>query len=305
MEIELQVHEIPEHVPYLEGGKKIVPITYYGGKATHLDFILPLLKPNKKQLEAFCGSSVVTLNSYRSEIEIINDIASRVSNFFEMLRINLYDDKFMDQISLTIFSEEDFEKAKIITTDPLEEARRFYILANQSFMSSQKSFQYTPNVVRNSMSQNVSRWLGRYPLVERTVQRVKMMQILNTDGVHLIKKSACKNTTVFADPPYPKEIRTAKDVYLHEMTDEQHIEFLETVSKSPADIVISSYENSLYDEYLLSRDDWRKVLDKEKMLAGHSSKRQETIYMNYDPEDIDHKIADSIRKKIEVETRIK
>jgi len=88
------------------------------------------------------------------------------------------------------------------------------------------------------------------------------------------------------------------------MTDEQHIEFLETVSKSPADIVISSYENSLYDEYLLARDDWRKVLDKVKLLAGHSSKRQETIYMNYDPEDIDHKIADSIKKKIEVETRV-
>ena len=258
--------------------KTIVPITYYGGKATHLPFILPLLKPNKKFIEAFCGSSVVSLNHERSEIEIINDIDNRISNFFEILRENKMNDELLDDISLTIYSQEDFEKAKEICNIPIEEARRFYILANQSFMSGQKSWQYTPNVVRNSMSQNISRWLGRYPLVERTVHRVKMMQILNIDGIRLIKKSACKNTTVYADPPYPKEVRTTNNVYQHEMTDEEHVIFLEVITKSPADVVISSYENSLYDEYLR---DWYKVLDKKKKLAGHGSVRQETIYMNY------------------------
>lgn len=265
---------------YLDGAKKLVPITYYGGKATHLDFILPLLKPNKKFIEPFMGSMVVALNHRRSEIEIVNDIDGRICNFFQVLRDNILKEEFLDKLSLTVYSKESFEKAKIVSTDPVEEARRFYILANQSYMSAQKSWQYTPNVVRNSMSQAISRWLGRFPMIERTAHRVKMMTIENMDGVHLIEKSACKDTTVFIDPPYPKEIRTTKDVYLYEMTDEEHIILLKTVKESPADIVISSYENSLYDKHLR---DWFKILDKKKMLAGHSSDRQETIYMNYDP----------------------
>lgn len=302
MNTELKTHEFV-FVPYLEGGKKLVPSSYYGGKATHLDFILPLLKTNKKMIEAFCGSSVVTLNHIRSPIEILNDIAHRVHNFFNVLRTNVLNEQFLDQLSLTIISEEDFKEAKIISSDPVEEARRFTILANQSFMSNQHSFQFTPNVVRNSMSQNVSKWLGRYPMIERTVHRVKMAQVLNTDGVNLIKKSACKDTMVFADPPYPKEVRTAQDVYQHEMTDEQHVVFLERVSSSPADILISSYENSLYDEYLLERDDWYKVLDKKKKLAGHGSERQEVLYMNYHPNDVEQKIHESIIKRIELDQK--
>ena len=301
---ESQTHGI-EFVPYVEGGKKLVPSSYYGGKATHLDFILPLMKTKKKQMEPFCGSSVVTLNHYRSPIEIINDISSRVHNFFNVLRTKILNDQFLDQLSLTIISEEDFREAKIVSTDLVEEARRFMILSNQSFMSNGSSFQFTPNVVRNSMSQNVSKWLGRYPMVERTVQRLKMAQVLNTDGVHLIKKSACEDTMVFADPPYPKEVRTAQDVYQHEMTDEQHVVFLETVIKSPADIMISSYENSLYDEYLLSRDDWYKVLDKKKKLAGHGSVRQEVLYMNYHPNDVDQRIHESILKRIKLDQKAK
>ena len=64
--------------------------------------------------------------------------------------------------------------------------------------------------------------------------------------------------------------------YNHEMTDEQHAELLQIVKESDCKIMISAYENELYNNTLV---DWRK--EYKSTTAECSRRRTETLYMNY------------------------
>jgi DNA adenine methylase len=59
---------------------------WYGGKFSHLDWLLPLLPPCHHYCEPFAGSGAVLLNRAPSAVETYNDIDGDVVNFFRVLR---------------------------------------------------------------------------------------------------------------------------------------------------------------------------------------------------------------------------
>ena len=90
-------------------------------------------------------------------------------------------------------------------------------------------------------------------------------------------KGITSDTFIYADPPYPlSSRRDLKDLYRHEMTDKQHIEFLTLAKKTGCSIAISTYENELYSKML---KDWRCIKYKVATRAGVAT---ESLYMNYD-----------------------
>lgn len=105
------------------------------------------------------------------------------------------------------------------------------------------------------------------------------------DGLELLKSwvfDRAKQYCIYLDPPYPiLSRREGKPRYRYEMSNEQHIELLEFVNKLAlkrnVDIVISTYENEIYEKYLKN---WHLV-------KFNSQTRQYTaieyLYMNYDP----------------------
>ena len=85
-----------------------------------------------------------------------------------------------------------------------------------------------------------------------------------------------ENTFIYIDPPYMKDTRKKKNQYNHEMTDEQHVKLLQIVKESDCKIMISAYENELYNTELIG---WRK--EHKSTTAECSRRRTETLYMNY------------------------
>ena len=67
-------------------GIKRLAFSYYGGKFSHLNWLLPLLPPSGSYVEPFAGSAAVLLNRPPSPIETYNDIDGEVVNFFWVLR---------------------------------------------------------------------------------------------------------------------------------------------------------------------------------------------------------------------------
>lgn len=63
----------------------------------------------------------------------------------------------------------------------------------------------------------------------------------------------------------------------YEMADDEHIKLLEMIKEKRCKIMISGYENELYETYLKG---WRKT--KKKTHAECSVSRTETLWMNYD-----------------------
>src|SRR5512145_605520 len=88
---------------------KQIAFGWYGGKFSHLDWLLPLLPETQHYCEPFGGSAAVLINREPSPVETFNDIDGDVVNFFRVLRDQK--DALLESIGLTPFSREEFETA--------------------------------------------------------------------------------------------------------------------------------------------------------------------------------------------------
>ena len=108
--------------------RKMIAFGWYGGKFSHLDWLLPLLPEAHHYCEPFGGSGAVLLNRSPSPVETYNDLDGEVVNFFRVLREQR--DELISQIAFTPFSREEYYFAVSDQDDeisPLERARRFFI----------------------------------------------------------------------------------------------------------------------------------------------------------------------------------
>ncbi len=146
-------------------GRKLIAFGWYGGKYSHLDWLLPLLPACHHYCEPFAGSAAVLLNREPSAIETYNDLDGEVCNFFRVLRGQK--EELAETVGLTPFSREEFAIACEIdsTLTPLERARRFYVRARQvrtglAQTASVGRWANCKDTSRAGMSGVVSRWLG-------------------------------------------------------------------------------------------------------------------------------------------------
>ena len=116
-----------------ERRSKMIAFGYYGGKFSHLDFILPLLPTHfTHYCEVFGGSAAVLINRPPAPVETYNDLDGEVVNFFECLRDR--GKELVRLISLTPFSRVELVSALAPVTGitKLERARRFFVRARQT-----------------------------------------------------------------------------------------------------------------------------------------------------------------------------
>ena len=161
---------------------KLIPFGWYGGKFSHLDWLLPLLPPCHHYCEPFAGSAAVLLNRPPSPVETYNDLDAEVASFFRVLREEK--DALVEAIGLTPFSREEFALA--CKLDPklpaLEKARRFYVPARQVRTGSAQTaslgrWANCKQTSRAGMSGVVSRWLGAVEDLPAIAARLLRVQI--------------------------------------------------------------------------------------------------------------------------------
>src|SRR5436305_2623589 len=251
---------------------KLIAFGWYGGKYSHLDWLLPLLPKATHYCEPFGGSAAVLINREPSPVETYNDIHSDVVNFFRMLREQK--DALVEAIGLTPFSREEFERA--ISNEEgisdLERARRFYILARQvrtglAQKASSGRWAHCLLTSRAGMAGAVSRWLGAVEDLPYIAQRLLRVQIENANATEVIKRYDSPETLFYCDPPYPHDSRTDSNAYAYEMTDGQHRELAQVLRNVKGRVALSGYHCALMDELY---GDWRRVESEEKVI--HSVK---------------------------------
>src|SRR3989337_1995037 len=85
--------------------KKLIAFGWYGGKFSHLEWLLPLLPPCHHYCEPFAGSAAVLLNRTPSPVETYNDLDGERAIFCRVLRDEK--DRLIEAIGLTPFSREE------------------------------------------------------------------------------------------------------------------------------------------------------------------------------------------------------
>ncbi len=82
-------------------------------------------------------------------------------------------------------------------------------------------------------------------------------EIEQRPALEVIAKHNAGDCLIYADPPYPHDVRTQK-MYGEEMTITEH-EALETLLRHKGPVVVSGYEHPLYDEAFKA---WDRVVTK-------------------------------------------
>ena len=160
----------------VNGSKRLIAFGWYGGKFSHLDFILPHIPKDATHFcDVYGGSAAILLNLPPYPAETYNDLDSELVNFFWVLRNQ--GNALVRAIGLTPFSRQEL----ILACKPeqglskLERARRFFVRARQTRTglaqtSSEGRWAHCVLTSRAGMAGAVSRWLGSIETLPEIVQ---------------------------------------------------------------------------------------------------------------------------------------
>ncbi|MFN8485157.1 MAG: DNA adenine methylase [Anaerolineae bacterium] len=264
---------------------KVIAFGWYGGKFSHLDWLLPLLPRTTHYCEPFGGSAAVLINRDPSPIETYNDIDGEVVNFFRVLREQK--EALIEAIGLTPFSREEFELAIEEPTralSDLERARRFYVRARQvrtglAQTASSGRWAHCRLTSRAGMAGAVSRWLGAVEDLPEIAQRLLRVQIEHGSANDVIQRYDSEETLFYCDPPYPHDSRGDSKAYRYEMTDNQHRDLAEVLRGVKGRVALSTYHCALIDELYA---DWQFIEAPSKVVHSVKQQRTEVLVVNYD-----------------------
>jgi DNA adenine methylase len=265
-------------------GSKAMAFGWYGGKFSHLDWLLPLLPEAHHYCEPFAGSAAVLINWPSSPVETYNDLDGEVANFFRVLRDQK--ETLIEAIGLTPFSREEFSLA--VAGDQnglsdLERARRFFVRARQTRTGLAQTatlgrWANCKNTSRSGMSGVISRWLGSVEGLPEVALRLLRVQIENRPALEVIKLYDSPQTLFYCDPPYPHGSRGDSRAYEYEMDDVAHADLAETLHGCTGKVAVSGYCCSLMDELYAG---WRGDDAPAKLCHSVKTERQEALWMSY------------------------
>lgn len=275
--------------------RRKIAFGWYGGKYSHLSWLLPLLPRTKHYCEPFGGSAAVLINREPSPVETYNDLDGELVNFFRVLRDRK--DELIEQIGLTPFSREELRRAAEEDTDglsDLERARRFFVRARQvrtglAQTASAGRWAHCRLTSRAGMAGAVSRWLGSVDGLSEIAQRLLRVQIENRPALEVIERYDSKKTLFYCDPPYVHDARGDTNAYAYEMTDSQHCRLAKALHQVKGKVALSGYHcdlmNELYGDFYVTEAPSKKAHSTNTNASGEKRRRAEVLWTNYESAD--------------------
>lgn len=243
------------------------PFGYFGSKQRLAVPIARMLPPHNAWVEAFCGSAAVTMAKKPAPIEIINDADLQIVNVFRQLREHAAE--LIRLVELTPYAREEFEEAyrRIATSNKLEQARRFLVASmmtvngavgrNESGVK-HSGFSYSQSYTRNGREARVNRWNSLPDRLRKVVDRLKHIRIEHRDARELFMMFLDRPATlVYLDPPYLTDRKHGYTVDANEK--EFHEELLELCCRARCMVLVSAYNNPLYNCFLTERRGWERI----------------------------------------------
>lgn len=253
-------------------------LKYPGAKNRIASWICSYIPEHKVYLELFFGSGAVFFNKDPARIETVNDLDDNVVNYFKVLRND--PDALITALELTPYSREEYNRSFDVSENDsdVEKARKFAIRCWMGFGCSNLYRNGFRSSQQSKSPRTTKEWIELPERLYEAAMRLKEAQIEKLPAVELIKRYDTADVFIYADPPYLRGIR--KDyLYRHEMSDDEHIELLDALKEHPGKVILSGYDNDLYNDILSG---WYKAQKKTQAECGIA--RVETLWMNYTPE---------------------
>lgn len=248
-----------------------------GGKSSIAEWITGYIPTLEHYVEPFFGGGAIFFAlSQRPKHSVLNDLDGEVVNLFRMMRN--HGDALAEQIAATPWSREEYERSFETADNDMERARRFMVMLWQSHNAAgpiRRNARGWKHQAASAMFVPLPRTWRTVP--ERVLECMAMLadcEIECKPAVEVIKGHQSPDAVIYADPPYPMSTRSGQ-LYVHEMTDEQHTELLAALNSHTGPVILSGYDCELYNDQL------KRWMRKEKqMLAEKGQKRTEVLWLN-------------------------
>lgn len=254
-------------------------LRYFGGKWALAPWIVPLLPPHTTYVEPFCGAASILLRKEASTVEVLNDRAAEVVNFFRILREQ--PDALIGTLELTPYAEDEFQAAEEPCDDPLERARRFFVRSWQGFGGASTNANFR-GLRRCAYRDIAGQCAGAVDNLTNVAARLRGVTIENVDWFVAVAKYDRRGTLFYVDPPYlmrtRSETRPSKGYGENEITAAEHMRILDTLCAAKGSVVISGYADPLYD---LRLGGWERHERGTKGIQNHG--RTEVIWIRRSP----------------------
>lgn len=278
------------------------PFRYAGSKWKTNETVLKYIPSHICSIEPFVGSAAFTLSKTPSPVEIINDRNALLINFWKVVKYQ--GEELARRISLTpwsrtLFSEwvallRDEEKVSMMLQEDTYAEKGNIDLAEvyclKQWQSIATGFDCYGWLISTTRKEILPSEVGKRLL--QATKRLEKVIIKEMDGIDLIKHYAGDpDSLIVIDPPYLADVskRSAKRHYGDHFTREDHLVLLEliTTPETKAKIMISSYPNPLYEEYLYGWSAFtvttnRMIAVSNKNEGNGVSIREEKFWYNYE-----------------------
>lgn len=220
-----------------------------------------------------------------SRIETINDLDGEIINLFRCIREQ--PEELMRAVACTPYSRGEYEQAwdhfkagGQVRPDGIEAARLTLVRYWQAHGSTVVyKGGWKNDRAGREYAYDVRYWRQLPERIAAVVERLKDAQIEQAPAVDVIRRFRHPDVLIYADPPYMLHTRKGKQ-YIVEMAEEaQHIELLDALKEHPGPVILSGYDNDLYNEHLQG---WKKLHRRAQAEGGAA--RTETVWLNYVPE---------------------
>lgn len=254
-------------------------LKYPGSKWTLSRELVNLIPAHHTYCEPFAGSLALLFTKEPSPIEIVNDLDSDVVNLFRCIQKDA--ERLGRLIMTTPYSREvyDSQFGGDGPADEYERALRFLVMCWQGhgFRTNGYRVGWKNDVQGRERAYALWNWYRLPDWVIEVAERLRMVQIEHRPALEVIQRFNSEKVFMYLDPPYLLETRTGKR-YKHEMTDSDHEEMLQVLTKSKAKVMLSGYPSDMYEEYLHG---WKRM--EFRGTAEHAGLRTEVVWMNYEP----------------------
>ena len=285
----------------MSGNKdKLIAFNYFGGKFVWLEYLYDNFPPHFTHLiDLFAGSLCVSLNYRGRVIRTANEINGEITNFFEILRD--HEEELIRRLSLTPHSELEYLNSWGNTNSgKIEQARRFYVRARQSFyglgaQAQSKGWHMTKQHVNAQGGETISRWnngIGKLHTVAAEIR--KNFQITNTSYDDCIDRLDFPGAFFYCDPPYPLASRNSQNDYHFDFTDDDHRALAARLHSIKGYAMVSSYDcplmQELYGDWYMVRFPRKRNNLRSTVVNGSGTLVQECVWCNSTPPVVTQKL---------------
>jgi DNA adenine methylase len=197
----------------------------------------------------------------------------------------------MRLLQLTPYARTEFEDSykRIATSSRLEQARKFLVASMMTVNGAiarngnikHSGFSYSQGYTRNGQEARVNRWNSLPERLKKVVNRLKHARIEHRDARELLKMFLDRPATlVYLDPPYLMDRNHGYKVDANEK--DFHEELLELCCRAKCMVLVSGYNNPLYDSFLTESRGWERLAieTQTRNTKGKDFSRTEMLWKN-------------------------